>query len=235
MARIGLNHKLTTAFRPQVDGQTERTNQTLETYLRNYVNYGQNDWVEWLPIAQLAYNTAHHERIKTTPANANFGFTPEVYRDNREKPDNIKAILTSEHLKKLHADMKTELEFVRQQMSKYYNQKRLEGPTFAEGDMVYLSTKNITTKRPTKKLDAKLLGPFPIKKKISKNNYELELPAKIKLYPVFHISLLKSAADTIKVHTAADDNEVDGKEEYEPEKILETKKGKDGFLRYYVK
>ena len=58
MMRLGLNPKLTTAFRPQVDGQTERTNQTLETYLRQYINYEQNNWVEWLPIAQLAYNTA---------------------------------------------------------------------------------------------------------------------------------------------------------------------------------
>ena len=131
--------------------------------------------------------------------------------------------------------MKTELEFVRQQMSKYYNQKRLEGPTFAEGDMVYLSTKNITTKRPAKKLDAKLLGPFPIRKKISKNNYELELPAKIKLHPVFHISLLESAADTIKVHTAANDNEINGKKKYEPEKIFNAKKEKNGLLKYYVK
>ena len=101
--------------------------------------------------------------------------------------------------------------------------------------MVYLLTKNITIKRLTKKLDAKLLGPFPIKKKISKNNYELKLPAKIRFYPVFYISLLKSAADIIKVHIAANDNEVNGEEEYELEKIFEAKKGKDGFLRYYVK
>ena len=101
--------------------------------------------------------------------------------------------------------------------------------------MVYLLTKNITIKRLTKKLDAKLLGLFPIKKKISKNNYELKLPAKIKLHPVFHISLLKLTADTIKVHIAADDNEINGEKKYEPEKIFDAKKGKNGFLKYYVK
>ena len=101
--------------------------------------------------------------------------------------------------------------------------------------MIYLLTKNIITKRLTKKFDAKLFSPFLIKKEISKNNYELELLAKIKLYLVFHISLLKLIADIIKVHTAANDNEVNGKEKYEPKKILEVKKGKNGFLRYYVK
>ena len=101
--------------------------------------------------------------------------------------------------------------------------------------MVYLLTKNITTKRLTKKFDVKFLNPFPIKKKISKNNYELKLLTKIKLHLIFYISLLKSAADIIKVHIAADDNEVNGKEKYEPEKILEAKRGKNEFLRYYVK
>ena len=110
-------------------------------------------------------------------------------------------------------------------MSKYYNQKRLKGPTFAEGDMVYLSTKNITTKRPSKKLDNKFLGPYPIVKKISENNYQLELPYKVRIHPVFHISLLESAADTIKVHTEADDIEVEGEQEYEPERILDSSDG----------
>ena len=100
----------------------------------------------------------------------------------------------------------------------------MEKPTFAERDIIYLSTKNITTKRPAKKLDAKLLSLFPIKKKISKNNYELKLPAKIKLYLIFYISLLKLTADIIKIYTITDNNKVNGKKKYEPEKIFDVKK-----------
>ncbi len=44
-ARLGVRYRLSTAFHPQTDGQTERTNQILEQYLRYYVNYLQNDWV----------------------------------------------------------------------------------------------------------------------------------------------------------------------------------------------
>lgn len=47
-----------TAYHPQTDGQTERQNQTLETYLRSYVNYEQNDWAKWLSIAEFAYNNS---------------------------------------------------------------------------------------------------------------------------------------------------------------------------------
>ena len=50
MAQLGIKHKLSTAYHPQTDGQTERMNQTLEQYLRCYVNYEQNNWVKLLPI-----------------------------------------------------------------------------------------------------------------------------------------------------------------------------------------
>jgi hypothetical protein len=43
MDRLGLNHRMTTAWRPSADGQTERMNQVIETYLRAYINYKQND------------------------------------------------------------------------------------------------------------------------------------------------------------------------------------------------
>ena len=43
MKQLGTNHKLSTSFYPQTDGQTERTNQTLKQYLRGYVNYKQDN------------------------------------------------------------------------------------------------------------------------------------------------------------------------------------------------
>ncbi len=46
-----------TAYHPQTDGLTERTNQTLETYLRAYCSYQQDDWVDYLPLAEFAFNS----------------------------------------------------------------------------------------------------------------------------------------------------------------------------------
>ena len=45
-----------TAYHPQTDGQTERYNATIEQYLWLYMNYLQNDWVEWLALAEFTYN-----------------------------------------------------------------------------------------------------------------------------------------------------------------------------------
>ena len=89
--------------------------------------------------------------------------------------------------------MKAELELVRQRISQYYNQKRLKGPTFSKGSMVYLATKNITTKRLNKKLNYKYIGPYKVIKKISENNYELDLLPKVRIYLIFYISLLEDA------------------------------------------
>ncbi|KAJ3464714.1 hypothetical protein MRS44_009500 [Fusarium solani] len=238
MAQLGLHPRMSTAYRPQVDGQTERVNQIVETYLRCYINYEQNNWAKLLPMAQFAYNTSLQESTKTTPAYALFGYTPDPYKDSYNGIQNVKAIVEADKLRELHAELRAELEFVRERMKRYYDQKRSEGPTFSEGDMVYLSTKNIETKRPSKKLDFKYLGPFKILKKLSDNTYKLDLPPKVKLHPVFNISLLESAEGTIKVDTGYDDDmEVEDEREYEPEKILNARKNeeKGNRLEYLIK
>ena len=51
---LGINRRMSTAYHPQTDGQTERTSQVLEGYLRYFVNYDQNDWYQLLPLAEYA-------------------------------------------------------------------------------------------------------------------------------------------------------------------------------------
>ncbi|MBW0471131.1 hypothetical protein O181_010846 [Austropuccinia psidii MF-1] len=58
--------------------------------------------------------------------------------------------------------------------------------------MVLLSSKNIKSTRPTKKLSEIWLGPFPTLNKFSTHSYHLKLPSQWKsIHPVFHISLLE--------------------------------------------
>ena len=54
--RLDIQVHLSSAFHPQTDGQSERKNQTLEAYLRAYTGYLQDDWVDWLPLAEFAMN-----------------------------------------------------------------------------------------------------------------------------------------------------------------------------------
>jgi len=54
----GIRPRISTAFHPQTDGQTERLNQTIETYLRAFISKEQDDWVRLLPMAEFAYNNS---------------------------------------------------------------------------------------------------------------------------------------------------------------------------------
>src|SRR5437764_14792517 len=79
--KLGIRWKPSTAYHPQTDGQMERLNQTLEQYLRCYVNFEQNNWVTLLSMAQFAYNSHKNETTRLSPFYANYGFEPEAYRE----------------------------------------------------------------------------------------------------------------------------------------------------------
>ncbi|KAJ3472700.1 hypothetical protein NLI96_g13284 [Meripilus lineatus] len=68
----------TSGYHPEADGQTERVNQTLEQFLRTYVNYQQDNWNSLLPLAEFAYNNAPHATTGVSPFYANKGYNPAI-------------------------------------------------------------------------------------------------------------------------------------------------------------
>ena len=68
----------TSGYHPEADGQTERTNQTLEQFLRIYCNYQQSDWVRLLPLAEFTYNNSPSSTTGVSPFFANKGYHPKV-------------------------------------------------------------------------------------------------------------------------------------------------------------
>ena len=230
MQKLGVKHSLSTAFHPQTDGQTERLNQTLEQYLRCYVNYEQNNWVELLPTAQWAYNSSDNEAISMSPFKANYGYDPDLELQ-QAKLDTPTATKHAEHLSEIHSHLREEWTILQNRMKHYADKKRLEGPTLKEGDKVYLLRRHIKTKRPSDKLDWKKLGPFKIEKKISETSYRLSLPHTMRMHPTFHISLLEPAPRNAKLETHI---EIENNQEYEVERILDARNGQQG-KEYLVK
>ena len=88
---LGIETKLSMAYHPQTDGQTERTNQELEQYLRMYVNHRQNNWSEWLATAEFAFNNKVHTATKMSLFQVNYGREPRMGFDIRKKEKNEKA------------------------------------------------------------------------------------------------------------------------------------------------
>ena len=194
MDHLGVKLKMSTAFHPQTDGQTERVNGILEGYLRHYCSFQQDNWVELLPLAEYAYNSAYNEALKMSPHMANYGFEPQTQWIKPSKPGDwtnpASEILVS-RWKGVWEKARTTLEATRQRMIKWHDLKAQEGPVFKPGDKVMVDSRNMSTQRPTKKLDHKLRGPWRVVKKVGSRAYELALPPNIKVHPVFHISLLE--------------------------------------------
>jgi len=73
---LGMKRQLSMAYHPQTDGQTERINQEIGTFLQHYMNYQQDDWTNWLATAEFQYNDKQHAATGKTPFKLNFGRHP---------------------------------------------------------------------------------------------------------------------------------------------------------------
>jgi hypothetical protein len=107
---LNIKRKLSTAFHPQTDGQTERVNQTLETYLRTFINYDQDDWYQMLPLAEFAYNNSYTTATKTTPFYANYGFHPKNIWPSDFETKNPASSVYGHWLRSVHQKIKDTLE-----------------------------------------------------------------------------------------------------------------------------
>ena len=99
--------------------------------------------------------------------------------------------------------------------------------------MVYLIIKNITIKRLSKKLNYKYIGPYLVIKRISENNYELDLLLKVKIYLIFYISLLEDVININVIKTGRNNVEIKINK-YEIKKILNVRI-KNGRIKYKIK
>jgi len=70
---LGIKVTASTAYHPQTNSQTECINQELEQYLCVFVNERQDDWDEWLPMAEFAYNNHIHSSTQHMPFFINTG------------------------------------------------------------------------------------------------------------------------------------------------------------------
>ncbi|KFX93184.1 hypothetical protein O988_06946 [Pseudogymnoascus sp. VKM F-3808] len=104
-----------------------------------------------------------HWSTKASPFFANHGSQPEAYKTQRK--DDIRAeqaMLEAEKIRSLQEQLATDIQFMNERSAAYANRKRSMEPGFKEGDEVYILRKHIKTKRPSTKLDFKILGPFRI-------------------------------------------------------------------------
>jgi hypothetical protein len=201
---LGITLKPSSAFHPQTNGQTngqtERINAELEQYLRLYIDWAQDDWVDWLPLAEFAGNNLVSESTGVSPFFANYGFHPRMgVEPARPYPPNITDAQRREifRAREIAERFKTVLDYVtalaKQSQDRYEesaNRRRRDAPAYKVGDKVMLDTRNCKTGRPSQKLEPRWEGPFEVTK-VSSHAVTLRLPANMKIFNTFHVSMVR--------------------------------------------
>ena len=230
---MGIEQNISTAYHPRMDGQSECTNQWVETFLRFVTNYKQDDWAHWLPMAQFVHNNWPSDTTRKSPFFLLMGYNLRADWKHATSPL-PQVTLCVDQFKDARAQAQNLM--IKAQKSWVKHQ---DTPKYKEGNLVWLEGKNLHTAQPTPKLGARCHGPFKVVQVMSPVNYRLELPTQWSIHPVFHIDLLTPYRETI-THGAnyqrLPPDLVDNAEEYEVKKILDSRLfGRRWQLQYLVK
>jgi len=140
---LGIQTKLSTAYHPQTDGQTERVNQELEQYLRVFIDHRQEQWLDWLRTAEFAYNNKIHTTTKVSLFKVNYGQNPRMGFEGRRKGKYKAVGKFVEKMRKIQEEAKAALGKAQEEMKKFADRKQGKGEKYRVGDLVLLSTKDL--------------------------------------------------------------------------------------------
>ena len=142
---LGTDFRLSTAFHPQTDGQSEVTIRVLENFLRPYVELHLHVWSKRLSIVEFAANNAINVSTGYTPFFLNSGENPTLSKHLVISPGSTSNQAVKEaisRMKEALSDAKNNLDKVQEQMKRRVDKTR-RTEEWAVGDRVFLSTQNL--------------------------------------------------------------------------------------------
>jgi transposase InsO family protein len=159
---LGTKLKLSTAYHPQTDGQTENANQYIDQRLRPFVNHYQDNWSDLLPVIDFAAAALPHDSTGISSFMAELGYEPRMSFDwnrpaetdnftARERILRMDARSLAERMQTVWELARTNMAKAQESQSRQANKHRRE-VDFGPGDSVWVSTKGWETDRPSRKL-----------------------------------------------------------------------------------
>jgi len=192
---MGTKLLMSTAFHPQTDGATEWANRSIGQVLRALVLNDQKDWAEHCPIVEFTLNSNINSTTGYAPFELNCGYIPQLgqrlgmdtkFTGVRQFTQQAQWNLMMAHDAIIES---------RVMQAHHANHRWMTGVDYAPGNLVYLSTQNLTLpKGRAKKLLPKYIGPYRVvEAHLPASTVTLELPPELtarRVHPTFHVSLI---------------------------------------------
>jgi hypothetical protein len=225
---MGTKLNFSSTYHPQIDGQTERTNQVLKDMLRACALKHGGSWDKSLPYPEFSYNNSYQASLKMSPFEALYGRkcrTP-LYLDQTGE----RHFFGHEIIQEAEKQVRIIWENLRvaQTRQKSYVDNRRRPLEFEEGVHVYLKVSPIRGLRRFKvkgNLSPHFIGPFRIFRRVGEMAYQLEQPDHLShVHDVIHVSQLKKCLRVPEEQLQMEELSVQGDLTYTeyPIKIIDT-------------
>src|SRR5258708_13100806 len=113
-----------------MDGQTEQVKQEIEAYIWVFVRHHQDDWADWLPLAEFAYNNHIHSATHCTLFELDSGQHPWMGSEPTQSSTVEAADNFAQRMSQMQDKVKAALEHAADEMAQYYDRRRSPAPTY---------------------------------------------------------------------------------------------------------